>query len=77
MAGRPEEELGAGERASFQGVPGTGHQERKPGGGPRVDRHAGGPVSGALLVLLGKLWGQSQSCLLKYARLTSMREPSA
>lgn len=77
MAGRPEEELGAGERSSFQGVLGTGYHERKPGGGPWVDRHDGGPLSGAILVSLGKLWGQSQSCLLEYARLTSMREPSA
>lgn len=46
MAGRPEEELGSGERASFQGVPGTGYQERKLGGGPRVDRHDGGPLFG-------------------------------
>lgn len=75
MAGRPEEELGAGKRVSHQGVPGTGYHERKPGGGPGVDRHDGGPLSEAILVSL--LRGQSQSGLLRYAGLTSMWEPSA
>lgn len=76
MAGRPEDELGAGERASSQGVPGTGYHERKPGGGPRADRRDCGPLSGAMLASLRELCGQSQSCLLEYAGSTSVREPS-
>lgn len=32
MAGRPQDERGAGERASFQGVPGTGYHEKEAGG---------------------------------------------